>query len=50
MYWTKEKAIRGHNKWVKKMTSKKIPETLSDVGTSQIGIMARAFDNEEKSN
>ena len=34
MYSSKEAAIKGHRKWVKRMTSKKLPNTLVDAGTS----------------
>lgn len=36
MYNTEEEAKRGHSKWVKKMTSKKLPKTLKDVSTSDV--------------
>lgn len=36
LYDTKEEAQIGHNKWVKTITSKKLPKTLKDVSTTEI--------------
>jgi len=34
MYDSKEEAQIGHNKWVKKMTAKRLPKELRDVSTA----------------
>lgn len=36
LYDTKEQAQKGHKKWVKKMTAKKLPNTLRDISTAEI--------------
>ena len=36
MYNTKKDAQKGHQKWIKKMTSKNLPKTLKDVSTCTI--------------
>ena len=35
-YPTKAKAVVGHKKWVKKMTSKKLPEVLRDCQNAEV--------------
>ena len=47
MYDTKEGAQRGHGKWVKKMTSKKLPTSIKDVSSATIANLGFSF-NEEK--
>jgi hypothetical protein len=36
LYATKREAQSGHNKWIKVMTSKKLPKTLKDVSTADV--------------
>lgn len=36
LYNDKESAQEGHDKWVNKMTSKKLPETLRDASSAEI--------------
>ena len=43
MYNTKEEAQKGHKKWVRKMTSKKLPKILKDVSTSGIAKLLEIF-------
>lgn len=38
-YETKEKAKEGHNRWVKKMTGKKLPPKLKDVSRSFFAVL-----------
>ena len=47
-YDNKEEALKGHKKWVKKMTAKKLPSKLVDCNNSEIGQLCDAFgcDNE----
>ena len=40
LYNTKENAKKGHKKWVKKMTSKKLPRFLKDASTATIATIA----------
>jgi len=47
MYNTKKEAESGHKKWVKLMTSKKLPEKLTDVSTSEIKQLLNAFVEDE---
>ena len=42
-YDTKEAAQRGHNKWVKKMTGKKLPASLKDVSSAEVAKLADVF-------
>ena len=46
-YATKEAAKKGHDRWVKKMTAKRLPDQLVDVSTDWIlkaaGIKRRIF-------
>ena len=41
LYNTKEEAQEGHNKWVKTMTNKKLPNTLTDMSSSTISKLHR---------
>lgn len=47
-YETKEEALAGHKKWVKKMTGKKLPAKLVDCNNSELGQLIEALggDNE----
>lgn len=47
MYESKEEAQTGHDKWVKTMTSKKMPTQLEDVSTSCISKMCDAVSSNE---
>ena len=40
LYPTKEDAQKGHDKWVKIMTAKKLPKELKDVSTAHIAKLA----------
>jgi len=40
LYDTREEAEVGHKKWVKKMTSKKLPTGLKDISTAEIAKLA----------
>ncbi len=40
LYDTIKQAKTGHKKWIKKMTSKKLPSELKDVSTSTISKLA----------
>ena len=42
LYDTKEEAIIGHNKWTELFNSD-LPETLTDVNTSEIGKLLKVF-------
>ena len=44
-YDTKEEAQIGHDKWVKKMLSKKLPETLKDVSICESAKLCRMWGN-----
>ena len=44
LYDTKEEAQVGHDKWVKKMTAKKLPSKLKDVSTCCSASMIREMD------
>lgn len=39
LYETKELAQKGHDKWVKKMTAKKLPVSLKDVSTADVAML-----------
>ena len=41
LYDTKEQAATGHDKWVKVMTSEKLPEKLEDVSTSVFALISK---------
>ena len=43
MYNTKKEAKKGHKKWVRKMTSKKLPKDLKDVSTAAIAKFCNCF-------
>jgi hypothetical protein len=43
MYETRKQAEKGHKKWVKKMTAKKLPKTLKDVSTAEIAKLCRSL-------
>ena len=45
-YETKERAQKGHNKWVKKMTLK-LPHQLKDVSTCCVAVLANAFGDKD---
>lgn len=45
LYDTKEQAQAGHDKWVKKMTAKKLPQQLKDVSTCAIASIAKNLDS-----
>lgn len=47
LYDTKEEAKKGHNKWVKIMTSKEFPKELNDVSSAKI---AQVFDSVSSEN
>jgi hypothetical protein len=40
LYDTKKDAQVGHNKWVKTMTTKKLPKRLKDVSTCEVAVLA----------
>ena len=42
---TKKEALLKHNKWVKKMTSEKLPEQIKDVSTAGITSLRDLFGN-----
>lgn len=46
-YETKEKAQTGHKRWVKKMTSKRLPKTLRDVSTAEITKLRSAIGGDD---
>jgi hypothetical protein len=39
LYDTKEESQKGHKKWVKKMTNKKLPTTLKDVSSAEVATL-----------
>jgi len=43
LYDTKEQAQKGHNKWVKIMTKKKLPKSLKDVSTAEVAKLCDAI-------
>ena len=43
MYNEKEEAQKGHNKWVKIMTSKSLPKELKDISSSDIMNLEKDF-------
>ncbi len=43
MYDNLKESEKGHKKWVKKMTSKKLPKELKDVSTSHIAKLYNAI-------
>ena len=45
-YENREEAQKGHNKWVKKMTSKKLPKNLKDVSSTDIAELMRDIDGD----
>ena len=50
LYDTKEEAQKGHNKWVKIMTAKKLPETIKDVSTATIAKFCDMYGTEFRLN
>lgn len=46
LYNTKKEARVGHNRWVKKMTAKKLPTKLKDVSTSETAKLCDTFDDD----
>jgi len=42
LYKTKELAQKGHDKWVKIMTTEKLPSELKEISTSEISQFAKA--------
>ena len=46
MYNTKSDAEKGHSKWVKLMTAKKLPDKLLDVSTASIAVMLDVVDTD----
>jgi len=44
MYETKNKAKKGHDKWVKIMTKNILPKELKDVSTSEIAKLLNSFE------
>jgi len=42
LYDTKELAQKGHDKWVKLMTAKKLPKSLKDVSSADIAKLCEA--------
>lgn len=47
LYKTKATAIRGHKKWVKLMTAKKLPKELKNVSTTETAKMVNVVANGE---
>jgi hypothetical protein len=45
LYDTKESALKGHNKWVKKMTSKNLPKELIDVSSAEVAKFCDVLDS-----
>ena len=43
LYATKQEAEKGHNKWVKRMTTGKLPEILRDVSTAGVTFLCDAL-------
>jgi hypothetical protein len=43
-YDDEDAAKLGHEKWVKLMTSKDLPDSLTDVGTSEMAYLSNALD------
>jgi len=43
-YATKELAQEGHNRWVEKMTSDELPESLTDVSQAELSLLLREVD------
>lgn len=43
LYDTKGEAKIGHKKWVKKLTSKRLPKTLKDVSTATVANFCDSF-------
>lgn len=43
LYDTKEQAQKGHKKWIKKMTAKKLPKAIKDISTSDVIDFARGL-------
>ena len=50
MYASKEEAQTGHDRWVKIMSTRPLPEKLQDVGTSLIGRLARMLESKGATN
>lgn len=50
LYDTKEEAQKGHDKWVKVMTKKKLPKTLKDVSSATIAKLGDLGDKEWRTN
>lgn len=49
MYDSEEEAQQGHDKWVKVMTKKKLPDSLTDVSTATIKRMLEAVSSDDES-
>lgn len=48
LYDTKKEAQEGHNKWVKKMTAKQLPNQLKDASTAEIAKLCFVVCGEEE--
>lgn len=46
MYDTKEEAVLGHSRWVKRMTARKLPAQLKDVSTARVAEMCDILGND----